>query len=101
MITPLHVLPSGSQGVICQLDDAHPATCKLRRLGLHEGVLVEMVSGHDPVILRCHRTRIAVKRDHLTGVRVCLASPAKNGSGLLSVLRHWLDCLQGRGRKEA
>ncbi len=73
----LNTVPAGTQGVVFAIDDHHAHTKALRRLGLHEGALVEVVSGIDPVILRCHQSKFAVRRESLAAVQISIRHPGK------------------------
>jgi Fe2+ transport system protein FeoA len=60
----------GTKGVITSLDDHKPGTKQLRRLGIHEGMPIEVLHGPDPVIVLCHRSKIAVSRTSLEAVTI-------------------------------
>lgn len=70
----------GFCGVVGAIDDASPFCRRLRELGIREGEEVEWVSGHDPVLLRCGASRLAVCREMLHAVFVCRCRNA--GCGL-------------------
>lgn len=53
------------------LDDASEWAPHLRRIGFHEGVEVEVLSGRDPVMVRCQNGCVALRRCMLGCVRVC------------------------------
>lgn len=59
-----------SQRVVA-VDDTSEWAADLRRVGFHEGVEVEVLSGRDPVMVRCHNSCIALRRSMLGCVRVC------------------------------
>ncbi|MDD5261740.1 MAG: FeoA family protein [Methylacidiphilales bacterium] len=73
----LNTVPVGTQGVVFAIDDHHAHTKALRRLGVHEGAFVEVVSGIDPVILRCHQSKFAVRRESLAAVQIRIRRPGK------------------------
>ncbi|MDR2462899.1 MAG: ferrous iron transport protein A [Verrucomicrobiales bacterium] len=66
----------GIKGVITALDDSRPDTKRLRRLGIHEGMPVEILHGSDPVMILCHRSKIAVSRRSLDAVTVSVQNSA-------------------------
>ena len=92
MSTYLDSAPVGSQGIVLALDDKHSHTKELRRLGLHEGVLVEVLSGVDPVILKCQHGKFAVRRESLAAVQVGL-QPGRKKLHPLSFLKSLLHPL--------
>ncbi len=59
------------------MDDSHEHTRALRRLGFREGAMVEMLSGHDPVLVRCENSCLAIGRCMLTGVSIIRGSRAQ------------------------
>ena len=76
MQTSLSSVPCGTKGVITALDDHSPDAKQLRRLGIHEGMPVEVLHGDDPVIILCHRSKIAVSRRSLDVVTVSVQNRA-------------------------
>ncbi|MDR1192398.1 MAG: ferrous iron transport protein A [Verrucomicrobiales bacterium] len=70
MQTLLSSVRCGTKGVVTALDDFLPATKRLRRLGIHEGMPVEVLHGDDPMMILCHRSKIAVSRDSLDAVTI-------------------------------
>lgn len=59
-----------SQRVI-SVDDSSEWAVHLRRIGFHEGAEVEVLSGRDPVMVRCQNGRVALRRCMLGCVQVC------------------------------
>jgi Fe2+ transport system protein FeoA len=49
----------------------------LRRIGFHEGVEVEVLSGRDPVMVRCQNGCVALRRCMLGCVQVCALHEAQ------------------------
>ena len=64
-----------SQRVVA-IDDSSEWAADLRRVGFHEGAEVEVLSGRDPVMVRCHQGCIALRRCMLGCVRVCALQEA-------------------------
>lgn len=62
---------------VVSLDDTSEWAVHLRRVGFHEGVEVEVLSGHDPVMVRCQNGCIALRRCMLGCVRVCALQEAQ------------------------
>lgn len=56
---------------VVSLDDSSEWAPYLRRAGFHEGVEVEVLSGRDPVMVRCQNGCVALRRCMLGCVRVC------------------------------
>ena len=63
---------------VVSLDDASEWAPYLRRAGFHEGVEVEVLSGRDPVMVRCRNGCIALRRCMLGCVRVCALHEARD-----------------------
>lgn len=63
--------PHGVSGRVVALDDSSEWAPQLRRMGFHEGVEVEVLSGRDPVMVRCQNGCVALRRCMLGCVRVC------------------------------
>ena len=63
---------------VVSLDDDSEWAAHLRRVGFHEGVEVEVLSGHDPVMVRCQNGCIALRRCMLGCVRVCALHTAQH-----------------------
>jgi Fe2+ transport system protein FeoA len=63
---------------VVSLDDSSEWAPYLRRAGFHEGVEVEVLSGRDPVMVRCQNGCIALRRCMLGCVRVCALQEARN-----------------------
>lgn len=61
---------------VVALDDSNEWASQLRRIGFHEGVEVEVLSGRDPVMVRCHNCCVALRRCMLCCVQVCALSEA-------------------------
>ena len=56
---------------VVALDDTSEWAVHLRRIGFHEGVEVEVLSGRDPVMVRCQNYCVALRRCMLGCVQVC------------------------------
>jgi Fe2+ transport system protein FeoA len=56
---------------VVALDDSSEWAEHLRRVGFHEGAEVEVLSGRDPVMVRCRNGCVALRRCMLGCVRVC------------------------------
>lgn len=56
---------------VVALDDTSEWAPYLRRIGFHEGVEVEVLSGQDPVMVRCRNGCVALRRCMLGCVKVC------------------------------
>ncbi|MDZ4743951.1 MAG: FeoA family protein [Verrucomicrobiota bacterium] len=70
MNTFLHQIHKGKVAKILHIDDAFPHSKRLRALGLHEGLEVEVLTDGDPVIICLHGTRVGFRRDLLEKVSV-------------------------------
>jgi len=86
MATLLSSVCCGTKGVVTALDDRQPGTKQLRRLGIHEGMAVEVLHGPDPVIILCHRSKIAVSRQSLEAVTISVQQRKGNCHFLRSLL---------------
>jgi Fe2+ transport system protein FeoA len=62
---------------VVALDDASEWASHLRRIGFHEGVEVEVLSGRDPVMVRCQNGCVALRRCMLGCVQVCALQEAQ------------------------
>ena len=62
---------------VVALDDSSEWASHLRRVGFHEGVEVEVLSGRDPVMVRCQNCCVALRRCMLFCVQVCELSETK------------------------
>ena len=62
---------------VVSLDDSSEWASHLRRVGFHEGVEVMVLSGRDPVMVRCQNSCIALRRCMLECVRVCALQEAQ------------------------
>jgi Fe2+ transport system protein FeoA len=62
---------------VVSLDDSSEWAPHLRRIGFHEGAEVEVLSGRDPVMVRCQNSCIALRRCMLGCVRVCALQEAQ------------------------
>ena len=65
---------------VVALDDSSEWTSHLRRIGFHEGVEVEVLSGRDPVMVRCQNGCVALRRCMLGCVQVCALQGAQQRS---------------------
>ena len=63
---------------VVAVDDSSEWAPYLRRAGFHEGVEVEILSGRDPVMVRCRDGCIALRRCMLGCVRVCGLQEARD-----------------------
>lgn len=68
--------PRRQSSRVVSLDDSSEWAPHLRRIGFHEGVEVEVISGRDPVMVRCQNGRVALRRCMLGCVRVCALQAA-------------------------
>ena len=62
---------------VVALDDSSEWASHLRRIGFHEGVEVEVLSGRDPVMVRCQNGCVALRRCMLGCVQVCALHEAQ------------------------
>jgi len=69
--------PRRTASRVVSLDDASEWASHLRRIGFHEGAEVEVLSGRDPVMVRCQNSCIALRRCMLGCVRVCALQVAR------------------------
>lgn len=70
--------PRHTASRVVSLDDSSEWASHLRRIGFHEGVEVEVLSGRDPVMVRCQNGCIALRRCMLGCVQVCALQVAQN-----------------------
>ncbi|MGI9015187.1 MAG: FeoA family protein [Phycisphaerales bacterium] len=70
-VKTLDLLPRGSRGEVLAVDNGCSRANCLRRMGLREGSIVEVMSSHDPVLLRCDGCMLAVNREVLSSVTIC------------------------------
>lgn len=68
MVGSLDTLASGARAQVVCFHGDHSCTQSLRRIGFREGVEVEVLSSHDPVMVRIDGCCIALRRDLLRGV---------------------------------
>lgn len=69
--------PRHTASRVVSLDDSSEWAPHLRRIGFHEGVEVEVLSGRDPVMVRCQNGCIALRRCMLGCVQVCALQVAQ------------------------
>ena len=69
--------PRRVSNLVVSLDDSSEWAKHLRRVGFHEGVEVEVLSGRDPVMVRCQNSCVALRRCMLGCVRVCALHEAQ------------------------
>lgn len=62
---------------VVAVDDTSEWAADLRRIGFHEGVEVEVLSGRDPVMVRCQNGCVALRRCMLGCVQVCALQEAR------------------------
>ena len=75
-VVPLDSLATGTAARIVALDDTHEDARALRRLGFREGIVIELLSGRDPVLIRCGGACVAIGRRMLAGVSAVSAPHA-------------------------
>lgn len=63
--------PHRVRKMVVSVDDTSEWAPYLRRAGFHEGTEVEVLSGRDPVMVRCRNGCVALRRCMLGCVRVC------------------------------
>ena len=73
-ICSLDKVTAGFCGRICAIDGKKEISEPLRRLGFHEGAIVECLSTHEPQMIRCGGACVAVGSALLAGVSVVAAS---------------------------
>jgi Fe2+ transport system protein FeoA len=66
---------------VLAVDDSSEWAEHLRRIGFHEGAEVEVLSGCDPVMVRCRNGCVALRRCMLGCVRVCALREGQRGRG--------------------
>ena len=69
--------PRHTASRVVSLDDTSEWASHLRRIGFHEGVEVEVLSGRDPVMVRCQNGCVALRRCMLGCVQVCALQEAQ------------------------
>ena len=69
--------PRRTASRVVALDDSSEWASHLRRIGFHEGVEVEVLSGRDPVMVRCQNGCVALRRCMLGCVQVCALQVAQ------------------------
>jgi len=62
---------------VVSLDDSSEWASHLRRVGFHEGMEVEVLSGRDPVMVRCQNGCVALRRCMRGCVQVCALEEAR------------------------
>jgi len=77
-VTTLDESPRRVTKRVVSLDDSSEWAPYLRRAGFHEGVEVEVLSGRDPVMVRCQNGCVALRRCMLGCVRVCALQEARD-----------------------
>ena len=70
--------PRHTASRVVSLDDNSEWASHLRRVGFHEGAEVEVLSGRDPVMVRCDNGCIALRRCMLGCVLVCALHKAQH-----------------------
>lgn len=76
-ICSLESSPRRVSSRVISVDDASEWAVHLRRIGFHEGVEVEILSGRDPVMVRCQSSCVALRRCMLGCVQVCALQEAQ------------------------
>ena len=69
-MTPLQYLPAGSMARIAELMGDVACVQRLEELGLKRGVMIEMISGGSPCIVRINGARLCFRSSDLLGVLV-------------------------------
>lgn len=70
-VSTLDILQRGSRGEILAVSDTAGRGARLRRVGIREGAIIEVMSDHDPVLLRLEGCSVAVGRELLAAVTIC------------------------------
>lgn len=70
-IISLKDIPRHKASRVIAVDDESEWAPHLRRVGFHEGMEVEVLSGRDPVMVRCQNGCVALRRCMLGCVQVC------------------------------
>jgi len=70
--------PRHTAAQVVSLDDQSEWASHLRRIGFREGAEVEVLSGRDPVMVRCENGCIALRRCMLGCVLVCALQQAQH-----------------------
>ncbi len=78
MLGSLDTLRTGSRAQVLCFNGDVSCTQSLRRVGFREGIEVEILSNHDPVMVRIEGCCIALRRDLLRGV-MTVACPCGRG----------------------
>ncbi len=76
-IFSLEKSPRRQSNRVVALDDASEWAVHMRRVGFHEGAEVEVLSGRDPVMVRCRNQCVALSRCMLGCVQVCALEEAQ------------------------
>jgi Fe2+ transport system protein FeoA len=77
VIHSLASTPRHTASRVVSLDDESEWASHLRRAGFREGVEVEVLSGRDPVRVRCDNGCVALRRCMLGCVQVCALHEAQ------------------------
>jgi len=70
MVTTLDAIEHGRRCEILSIAGEPDCERCLRRVGLREGATVEVLSGQDPIMVRCEGCCVALRRCMLRGVAV-------------------------------
>jgi Fe2+ transport system protein FeoA len=76
-VMTLEESPRRVSNLVVSVDDTSEWAPYLRRAGFHEGAEVEILSGRDPVMVRCRNGCVALRRCMLGCVRVCALREAE------------------------
>jgi Fe2+ transport system protein FeoA len=76
-VMTLEESPRRVSKLVVSVDDTSEWAPYLRRAGFHEGAEVEILSGRDPVMVRCRNGCVALRRCMLGCVRVCALREAE------------------------
>ncbi|MBI1368601.1 MAG: hypothetical protein GC162_08085 [Planctomycetes bacterium] len=71
MLDSLQTAKRGTRGQILCMASEPQCARDLRRMGLREGTIVEVMTNHDPVMIRFDGCCLALSRSALAGVKIC------------------------------
>jgi len=69
-LLPLNSLHNGQQGVVEQVLGDHELIQRLREMGLHGGVAIEMVQTGSPCIVRLGSQKLCLRAEELSHVLI-------------------------------
>lgn len=79
MVGSLDTLRTGTRAQVICFNGEQSCTQSLRRIGFREGVEVEILSSHDPVMVRVDGCCVALSRDLLRGVMTVTCPCGRGG----------------------